>query len=410
MPKDKGVEWNHVTDCGTFTNGNHKVSCKYCGIGFAGGAFRIRHHIISVCQDAPKETRDELMAMDKLKKSINESRQDSRIKCRQQSLTCQTTLKQLNAKTKKDRIDEAVADFFYKEGVPLKKVESEAFKTMATHLAASGTNYKSPNAKNLKSDLLDSSVNRASAILSRLQGEGRHATLCTDGWSSFDEKKLINVMIGNCENAAFYKTIDCSGKAATIDFIFNLVKDCVEELKKEHNITIIGVCTDSAANMKAARERLQTELGLINTPCICHTVDLIVEDIGKLDWGKAKIDRALKVNLFVRSHEKLHHWLKTQSTCKRGLKRKSKTRFLTVNLVLVRLLEQHDNLEALLVSPEAKNFYNRSTRAVKDAYDECKTEVMSPSFWKDVEYIVHVMDLPAEFLRMADGHKNPVIG
>ena len=71
-------------------------------------------------------------------------------------------------------------------------------------------------------------------------------------------------------------------------------------------------------------QRLQTELGLINTLCICHTVDVMVEDIEKLDRGKAKIDRALKANLFVRGHEKLHHWLKTQRTCKRGLKHKSK--------------------------------------------------------------------------------------
>ena len=60
----------------------------------------------------------------------------------------------------------------------------------------------------------------------------------------------------------------------------------------------------------------------------------MIEDIEKLDRGKAKIDRALKANLFVRGHEKLQHWLKTQRTCKRGLKRKSKTMFLTGVLFL----------------------------------------------------------------------------
>ena len=99
----------------------------------------------------------------------------------------------------KRRISDSCFQTFYivtVSGVPLKKVESESFKAMVSHLAASGTNYKAPSSKNLKTNLLDASVNRATSILSRLQGEGRYATLCTDGWSSFDDKKLINVMIG----------------------------------------------------------------------------------------------------------------------------------------------------------------------------------------------------------------------
>ena len=56
-------------------------------------------------------------------------------------------------------------------------------------------------------------------------------------------------------------------------------------------ITVVAVATDTAANMRAARERLKSELGVFNVPCLCHVLDLLVEDIGKLQWAKKLIDR-----------------------------------------------------------------------------------------------------------------------
>lgn len=240
--------------------------------------------------------------------------------------------------------------------------------------------------------------------------QGKSVTLCSDGWSTFDDKKVINFMIGDTEQAAFFKAIDCSGQVASIQYIVSVTKQAVSELK-ELGITTVAFCTDNCANMKSARKRIEEELGILNVPCICHSIDLLVEDLGELPWMKPVIERANAVNNYVRGHEKLHCWLKEESPFNKGLKRQSKTRFLTVRIVLKRLVEQRDRLERLFVSETAKSCRDRlSTTALKSKHDDMKKTIMDGSFWDNVEYVLHIFNLPGEMLRMADGHSNPVLG
>ena len=84
--------------------------------------------------------------------------------------------------------------------------------------------------------------------------------------------------------------MDCSGQINSADFIFDLIKGVIIDLATK-KITVVAVATDTAANMRAARERLKSELGVFNVPCLCHVLDLLVEDIGKLQWAKKLIDR-----------------------------------------------------------------------------------------------------------------------
>ena len=60
---------------------------------------------------------------------------------------------------------------------------------------------------------------------------GKSFTLCSDGWSTFDDKEVINFIIGDTENAAFFKAEDCSGKVASIEYVVNMRKQAVAELK-----------------------------------------------------------------------------------------------------------------------------------------------------------------------------------
>jgi len=80
------------------------------------------------------------------------------------------------------------------------------------------------------------------------------------------------------------KSIDCSGEVTSSDFIFEKIKEVIENLAAKE-ITVVAVSTVTAANMKAARARLTAELGVFSIPCLCHVLDLVVEDIGGLQWA-----------------------------------------------------------------------------------------------------------------------------
>ena len=124
---------------------------------------------------------------------------------------------------------------------------------MVTALKASPMSYQPPNSKRLKGPILESRYNDAQK---KLQGfSGTNVTLCSDGWSTLDEKKIINFVIGNSENVCFVKSIDCSGEVTSSDFIFEKIKEVIENLAAKE-ITVVAVSTDTAANMKAAMKKL----------------------------------------------------------------------------------------------------------------------------------------------------------
>ena len=50
-----------------------------------------------------------------------------------------------------------------------------------------------------------------------------------DGWSTFDDKKIINFMIGDTENAAFFRADDASGEVASVDYVVKLTTSAVME-------------------------------------------------------------------------------------------------------------------------------------------------------------------------------------
>ncbi len=64
---------------------------------------------------------------------------------------------------------------------------------------------------------------------------------------------------------------------------------------------MVQVCMDSAAVCKAAGRKLEACFPHITfTPCTPHCLDLLLEDIGKLDWVSSVIAEArtaLKINI-----------------------------------------------------------------------------------------------------------------
>ena len=53
----------------------------------------------------------------------------------------------------------------------------------------------------------------------------------------------------------FVKSICCSGEVTSSDFIFEKIKEVIENLAAKE-ITVVAVSTDTAANMKAAMKTL----------------------------------------------------------------------------------------------------------------------------------------------------------
>ncbi|RWR88754.1 Glutathione S-transferase 1 [Cinnamomum micranthum f. kanehirae] len=90
-------------------------------------------------------------------------------------------------------------------------------------------------------------------------------TLMCDGWTSNNRRHIINVMAYCVTRIVFVRSVDTSG----------LIDDTL----------------DNAANFKAAAKKLREKhRSIIWVPCTAHCIDLMLEDIGKLDDVRETID------------------------------------------------------------------------------------------------------------------------
>ncbi|KAL0044310.1 hypothetical protein WJX82_010899 [Trebouxia sp. C0006] len=111
--------------------------------------------------------------------------------------------------------------------------------------------------------------------------------------------------------------------------------EAIEEAGPEN---VVQVITDSAANCKAAGKLVEQQYPHIFwAPCAAHSLDLLLEAIGKLSWVKNIVKPGKTVLKFVMNHQKSHAIFKQYS--KLELLRPGETRFATVFIMLDRMRE-----------------------------------------------------------------------
>ena len=189
------IEYQHckVTDpklnAAGKANPNPLVECQQCESRFAGGPYRIRGHILrisnrggGICTSntpAAVEARamfqkveDEMAATNKKKRKreeLDELTNGSGTGASTDGLV-QLSLEQAFAPCLKDKADEAVARFFYGDGVAFCKVDGDYFQEMLTAVAAYGPGYSAPGSKRLRTSLLDKEVENVKDRL-KVRGE-----------------------------------------------------------------------------------------------------------------------------------------------------------------------------------------------------------------------------------------------
>ena len=323
MPKDKGPEWNHVTivdDAGGKGSAFVTMQCLYCEKTYSGGVNRIRAHLvggdtsISKCDKAPEEVVDALSAItrektqrDREKKKRNELDKltkgtGSDVKQTQKSLAQTSIVAALNSNCKVEA-DTAVAKFFYASGIPFSVVESKHLKEAFSAAAKCGPSYKPPSRAALSGKLLDQAVVDADNKLSEFKAQMTFtgATLISDGWTNVQNRPLINYLAVTPDGAMFIDGCDTSGEIKDAQFIAAEIKRNMESLGAEN---IVQVVTDSAGNCSAARKMLSDAYpGIVFSPCSAHCLDLLLEDIGKLQWASPVISKAHGIVKFITNHQ-----------------------------------------------------------------------------------------------------------
>ena len=99
------------------------------------------------------------------------------------------------------------------------------------------------------------------------------------------------------------RSADTSGHRMNAQYLYSLIDDTLGMVRNLHKY-VVAIVTDNAANFKAAANKLREKhRSIIWVLCTTHCIDLMVEDIGKLDDVRDTIDERKMVTSLIYNHQ-----------------------------------------------------------------------------------------------------------
>ncbi|CAI5937828.1 unnamed protein product [Closterium sp. NIES-65] len=125
-------------------------------------------------------------------------------------------------------------------------------------------------------------------------------TIGSDMMTDKSGRPQANILLINDSGALFTKSIDCKLEMKTGGYIASVLRPIIEKVGPAN---IVALCMDGGSNYAAACRELMLEYPHIeHVPCTTHVMDLLMEDIGEMDWAKDIMAKAGVIITFVRGH------------------------------------------------------------------------------------------------------------
>lgn len=167
---------------------------------------------------------------------------------------------------------------------------------------------------------------------------------------------------------------------------------------------VVQVVTDNASNNMAAKTLLFVKRpNIFWSSCATHTINLMLEGIGKMKRFKNTIEQAKALTIFIYAHHKTLALMR-KFTKKRDIIRPGVTRFASSLLTLQSLYENKNELRAMSQSEEWEKISHvkKSPKGV-----QATATLVKPAFWGGVSLCLRVFEPMVKVLRMVDGDVKP---
>ncbi|CAI5982153.1 unnamed protein product [Closterium sp. NIES-65] len=176
--------------------------------------------------------------------------------------------------------------------------------------------------------------------------------------------------------------VDCKAVTKSGKFIASVLRPIIERIGAEH---VVALCTDGGSNYKKAGKLLRKEWPHLEiVPCATHVLDLLMEEVGKMEWAQVVVTQADNMISFVRGHQCMRAFLRGREL--HGEKK---------SLPLTAMVTHKDWLE-------------RGGSTVTGA--DFDGWVMDQGRWKKVDVNLQVMDLFYNVMRRTDSEAKGMMG
>jgi hypothetical protein len=349
MAPQRSPVWAFVLVAAALSAGNQKAKCKGCGKEATQAPTQWWPHFLECDGSLNPETAE--LAKAAAEKFFKDKADAEARKARVSTGKQQKTIPGLSQQQLCDAADEALARWAFATGQPLLSVDDFYLREALKAVAAAGRNRKPLDRKRLKEKLLPAEKARLKRKQQEMVGNdiklyGR--CIVSDGWTDATGKPIINILLVAPSGDEFVEAIDTSGNKKTMQYIANAVGKHIDE---DVDLVIMdGAC-------KVAIDILMGQFDwLSGVVCTTHSLDLLMEDIGKMEFAADHLKDARDVVHFIKNHHATSALFSKLSDVK--LLAPSTTRF-GFNLMMVqRLLRCEGALRTLVTSVEWRDWRN----------------------------------------------------
>ena len=165
-----------------------------------------------------------------------------------------------------------------------------------------GPGFKPPSMHELRTWIIKEKVHDVSTMMEEHKKAWKQygCSIMSDSWIDGNSRCLIIFFVNSPTRTWFLKSIDASDLIKNGELMFTYLDEVVEEIGEEN---VVQVITDNASNYVNAGMGLMEKQGrLWWTPCAAHYIDLMLEDIGKLNGHANILAKARQVVKFIYGH------------------------------------------------------------------------------------------------------------
>ncbi|XP_027336589.1 uncharacterized protein LOC113850304 isoform X2 [Abrus precatorius] len=311
----------------------------------------------------------------------------------------------LFSKKMDNHIHMAIGRFLYDIGAPFDAVNSIYFQQMVDAIASRGPGFERPSHHELRGWILKNSVEEVKNDIDRCKMTwGRTGcSILVDQWTSETGRILISFLAYCPEGIVFLKSLDATEISTSAEFLYELIKQVVEEVGVGHVLQVITSGEELYAI--AGRRLTDTFPTLYWSPSAAHYIDLILKDFGNLDWISAVIEQAKSITRFVYNYSAILNMVK-RYTLGNDIVDPSFSRFATNFTTLKRMVDLKHNLQALVTSQE----WVDCPFSKKPAGLEMLDCLSNQTFWSSCDMIVRLTAPLLKVQRIAGSEMRPAIG
>lgn len=293
----------------------------------------------------------------------------------------------------KEEADEAVARFFYGNGIPLNIAKSPFWADMVRAINEAPKGYEPPSSEKIKTTLLDKEKTKVDQeLVCRKQQWLTHGvSIVSDGWLNAKKEPFVKVMAVSEQRTMFINGVNCSEDDVSSEYIADVLLRAVESVGA---YSVVQILTDDALICKAAGKTIEAAYPHIFwSGCVAHTLSLLLRDIVKsmhpiLDFIAACYSMAKGIMNYLKRHSSSLYIFRTFPEL--DILRLKKRRYGQHYLVLERILRVRNALINMVLSEEWEKLKRGMSKSKMD-HDGVRRTVLDDEFWKKLKIIVTFM-------------------